>query len=125
MGRPSDSDEPLDGDDRPIVAAIRERMQPSPLIPDGPPLEPREASRYRLLLADGVEEAYAAIYFKQPEPALIVVYAARFAAAKRPFYSPGTASNHRIEIGPIDALVSGDGGQCSQAVEAYLKSLAN
>jgi hypothetical protein len=117
---------PWTGADRPIVAAIRERMHEGQLlVPDGPPLDRRAASRDRLLLADGVEEAYAAIYVKQPQPALIVVYAARFAATKRPFYPPGTASNHRIEIGPIDALVSGDGGQCSHAVEAYLKSLAN
>lgn len=97
-----------------------------PLLgPDGPPLDQRAASRYRLLLAEGVEEAYAAIYVMQSDPTLVVVYASRSAATKRPVFPRSTASNHRLEIGPIDALVSGDGGPCSQAVEAYLKSLTN
>ena len=116
---------PWTGGDRQVVASIRERMAGPTLVPDGPPPTAREISGYRLRLADGVEEAYAAIYLMQSEPTLIVVYASRFADTKRPFYPPSTASNHRFEIGPIDAVVSGDGGQCSQAVEAYLKSLAN
>jgi hypothetical protein len=116
---------PWTGTDRPIIASIRERMDGPPVQPDGPPLDRRAASSYRLLLADGVEEAYAAIYLMQSDPTLIVVYASRFAATRRPFYHSRAASNHRFEIGSIDAVVSGDGGQCSLAVEAYLKSLAS
>jgi len=116
---------PWTGADRPTVAEIRERMQWSRLpMPDGPPLDRKAAARDRLLLADGVEEAYAAIYSMSPDGSPIVVYALRFTATTRPFYPPGTASNHRIETGTIDAFVSGDGGQCARAVEAYLKSLA-
>lgn len=116
---------PWTGADSRVVASIRERVDGPTLVPDGPPPTAREISRSRLLLADGVEEAYAGIYLMQSEPKLIVVYGLRFAVTKRPFYPPSTASNHRFAIGPIDVLVSGDGGQCSQAVEAYLKSLAN
>ena len=114
---------PWSGTDRMVVASIRERMDGPTLVPDGPPPTAREVSRYRLQLADGVEEAYAAIYLMQSEPKLIVVYGLRFAAAGRPFYPPRKASSHRFEIGPLDVVVSGDGGQCSQAVEAYLKAL--
>jgi hypothetical protein len=116
---------PWIGTDRLIIASIRERMDGPPLVPDGPPLDRRAASSYRLLLADGVEEAYAAIYLMQSDQKLIVVYALRFTATKRPLYPSRAAFNHRFEIGSIDAVVSGDGGQCSLAVEAYLKSLAS
>jgi hypothetical protein len=78
---------------------------------------------FLLALADGVEEGYAAIYTEAGSNVLIVVYGLRFAAGEKPFYPPSTAPNHRYEIGPLDAVVSGDGGPCSQAVEAYLKSL--
>jgi hypothetical protein len=120
---------PWTGTDRRIVASIRERMAAPILAPDGPPLTARELSSYRLRLADGVEEAYAAIYL-QSEPELIVVYASRFAGPERPDDRPSDtrASRNprviRMTIGPIVAVVQGDGGQCFQAVEAYLKTLA-
>jgi hypothetical protein len=110
---------PWSGTDRIAIASIRERMDGPPSVPDGPPPAAREISRYRSQLANGVEEGYAAIYTPS-----VVVYALRFAATERPFYPPRTASNHRFEIGPFYTVVSGDGGQCSQAVEAYLKSLS-
>jgi hypothetical protein len=112
---------PWTGTDRKIIATLRQGMGDAPLVTDSP-LTTREARSSFISLADGVEEGYAAIY-AQSEPRQIVVYALRFAATERPFYPPGTPSNHRFEIGPFDAVVSGAGGQCSQAVEAYLKSL--
>jgi hypothetical protein len=115
---------PWTGTDRSIIASIRERMDGPPQEPDGPPLDRRAAARYRLGLADGVEEAYAAIYVTQSEPTLVVLYASRYAATERTFHPSRTVPNHRFQIGPIEAVVSGDGGQCSQAVVAYLKSLA-
>jgi hypothetical protein len=116
---------PWTGTARRVIASIREHMDGPSLVPDGPPPTARELSRYRLLLADGVEEAYAAIY-TQSDTNPIVVSALRFAVTERPFSPPHDeqASNHRVEIGPFDAVVSGDNGQCSQAVEAYLESLA-
>ncbi len=101
------------------IAYIRGRLAASPLPPDGPHLSPE-------LLAEGVEEASVAVYSNQSDLTKpIAVYALRFAATARPFYPPGTASNHRFEIGPINGIVSGDDGRCSRAVEAYLKSLGN
>jgi hypothetical protein len=116
--------------DRRIVASIRERIDGPVLAPDGPPLSPREFSRYRSKLADGVDEAYAAIYL-QSEQDLTVVYSLRFASTERPadrWSDTRTSTNPRlvrIAIGPIVTVVSGDGGPCFQAVGAHLRSLAN
>ena len=99
------------------------------MLPDGPPLTAREFSRYRLQLADGVKEAYAAIY-KQSEPEPILVYALRFPGTERPVDRSGDtqpSKNPRViqvALGPIMTVVHGDGGQCFQAVGAYLQSLA-
>jgi hypothetical protein len=54
---------PWVGSDRAIVAAIIESMDRPTLVPDAP-LTPRDAARFRLQLADGVDEAYAAVYGK-------------------------------------------------------------
>jgi hypothetical protein len=121
---------PWTGTDRRIVASISERVHGPIMAPDGPPLTARELARFRSQLADGVEEAYAASY-TQGESQVAVVYAARFSSTERPDdrQSGRRASTDprvvRVEIGPIIALVSGDGGQCFQAVGAYLKSLSN
>jgi hypothetical protein len=56
------SSNPWIGTDRAIVASIVERAVDPPRIPDGPPPTPRESARFRLRLADDVEEAYAAVY---------------------------------------------------------------
>ena len=65
-----------------------------------------------------------ATYMMKSDANLIVVLAVRFAASKKPFYPLSSrAPNHRVEIGQLHAVVSGDGGQCSQAIETYLKSL--
>ena len=53
---------PWRGTDRIAVAAIRERMDPPQMVPDGPPLHPRDLAAFRRNLADGAEQAYAAIY---------------------------------------------------------------
>jgi hypothetical protein len=53
---------PWRGSDRIVVAAIRERIDPPQMVPDGPPLHPRDLAAFRRNLADGVEQAYAAIY---------------------------------------------------------------
>ena len=119
---------PWTGTDALVIARIRERMDPPLLLPDAPPLSAGERARYRLHFADGVEEAYAAIY-TQSEPELIVVYASRLAGTEWPVgltdqRAPRNPRAIRVAIGPLDALVSGDGGVCFQVVGAYLKSLA-
>jgi hypothetical protein len=112
-----------------LVASIRERMEPT-VTPDGPPPSRSEAASFRLHFADGVEEAYAAIY-EQSETELIVVYASRFASSEKAVESrsySGWSNNPtviRVAMGPIVAMVQGDVGPCFNAVGAHLRSLAN
>jgi hypothetical protein len=119
---------PWVGTDRPIVASIRERVDVPPPVPDGPPLAPADAARFHLRLADGVEEAYAAVY-DQSEARGIVVYGLRFASATsrdellRDRRIRETPRVMRIAIGPVLAVVHGDGGPCAQAIGTYLQSL--
>jgi hypothetical protein len=129
-GLPIDTN-PWIGTDRHVIATIRERMDGPVLAPDGPPLSARQLSEYRLQLADGVEEAYAAVY-RQSEPGseLAIVYGSKFSSAERAVErsSVKRATENprvvRLPIGAIVVVLHGDGGQCFQAIGAYLKSLA-
>ena len=120
---------PWVGTDRPIVASIRERVDVPPPVPDGPPQTPADAARFHLQLADGVEEAYAAVY-DQSAAQGIVVYGLRFASAtssdqllrdRRIRENPRVL---RVAFGSILAVVHGDGESCARAIGAYLASLA-
>jgi hypothetical protein len=121
---------PWAGSDASLMASLREHLDP-PLLPDGPPLSRGESARYRLRLADDIEEAYAAIYLQSESSPLVVVYGLRFASAEMAleFWGHARASRNPravgIAIGPIVAVIEGDGGQCFQAVGAYVKSLTN
>jgi hypothetical protein len=119
--------------DVPLIASIRERVEGPVLVPDRPPPSAREAARFRLHLAEGVEEAYAAVYSQDeagdaaPRDA-VVVYGLRYVDATHMPRSARetTAKNPRIAhvvIGPVLAVVHGDGGPCFQAVAAHLNSL--
>jgi hypothetical protein len=55
------STNPWIGADLPVIATIRESMGPMPLVPDAP-LTARDHTAYRLALAKGVTEGYAALY---------------------------------------------------------------
>jgi len=118
---------PWVGTDRPIVASVRERIDVPPPVPDGPPLTPADAARFHLQLADGVEEAYAAVYDESAAQA--IVYGLRFTSAtssdqllrdRRIRENPRVL---RVAFGPILAVVHGNGGSCAQAIGAYLQSL--
>jgi hypothetical protein len=121
---------PWAGTDAPIMASLREHLDP-PLLPDGPPLTTRESTRYRLHLADDIEEAYAAIYLQSESSPLVIVYGLKFTSTEKAFKFWNDARVSRnprvigIAVGPIVAVVEGDGGQCFRAVGAYVKSLAN
>src|SRR5262245_14329073 len=65
---------PWTGTDPSLIAEIRERVEGSPSLPDGPPMSPREAARFRLGLANGIEEAYAAVYQDAELKQLVPVY---------------------------------------------------
>jgi hypothetical protein len=118
---------PWAGNDRRLIADIRERMdEPSPL-PDGPPLTAGELARFRLKLADGIDEGYAGIYREGTPPELVTVYALQIggsqsvdAVGKRRI-QPDTKSI-RLVIGRIVAVISGRGA-CFEPIADYVKSL--
>jgi hypothetical protein len=124
---------PWVGTDALLIAAVRERMGPPPLMPDGPPLVGRERAAYRLRLADGIDEAYAAIYATSPSARnanIVVVYAVRYAdpASAHIQLTPREAANPRIAgftIGAIDVVIHGDGGPCFHSVKAHVKAIAD
>jgi hypothetical protein len=101
------------------------------LVPDGPPLTRKQLSQYRLQLAEGVEEAYAAVYQQDPGQELVIVYGSKLSDARAPVErsSLGRASENprivRLTIGSVVVVLHGDGGACFQAIGAYLKSLAH
>ena len=112
-----------------LIAEGRERLGGMPLIPDVQGLSARDAARFRLRLAEGIDEAYAAIYRDTAAPALIVVYGLRFPNARDAdeFWSgaraakiPGVAA---VVSGAIVAAVAGPSGACRDAVTAHLTSL--
>jgi hypothetical protein len=116
---------PWIGTDREQIISIREGMTARPRnIPDGPPIDAGAMSRYRAQLANGVEEAYGAVYTESEN--FVIVRAIRFAPGA-PHSAPELSENQkmmRVDIGPIVAIVTGS-GDCFQAVGAHLKSLAN
>jgi hypothetical protein len=114
------------------MASIRQHVDGPAAVPDGPPLDAKALSRYLGQLADRVEEAYGAVYM-QSATDLITARALRFGPTEKA--AAGLSSDNtralrnptmiRVAIGPIVAIVSGDGGPCFQVIGAYLKSLVN
>jgi hypothetical protein len=120
---------PWVGDDRPILASIRQRIGPSPRVPDGPPESPRQLAQFRLAWTRDIEEGYAAVY-KQAAPELVIVYGLRFstaAAVEQVLWDTRAQTSPRVirvAIGQIFAVIHGDAGPCAQAIGAYFTSLA-
>jgi hypothetical protein len=119
---------PWIGTDRQQVISIREFIDPpTRALPDGPPPDARALARYREQFANGVEEAYGAVYM-QADADVVTVRGIRFAPGKQTSaLGTGVSRNAeriRVEIGSIVAVVTGNGA-CFQTVGAYLKSLAN
>jgi hypothetical protein len=112
---------PWHGDDRSVVAAIRERVAASPPLPDGPPLSRAELTQFRLQLAEDVEEAYAAMYADAGTDRA-VVYAVKFKRTPVPGPPHGARESVRIIRGETVVVVSGP-GPCSDAVATYLREL--
>ena len=120
---------PWIGEDRPILASIRQRVGPSPRVPDGPPESARQLAQFRLAWTRDIEEGYAAVY-KQDAPELVIVYGLRFSGMAgveellRDTRAQTSPRVIRVAIGPIFAVVHGDAGPCAQAIGAYFTSLA-
>jgi hypothetical protein len=122
------STNPWVGTDRQTIASIRERVEGPVVVPDGPPPPAPELSRYRLSLADGVNEAYAAIYTQAGSTLPVIVYGFRFSSGRQPFSFSDTIGSDvsnavRMQIGPITTVIDVNDDACSHAVEGYLKSL--
>lgn len=123
---------PWSGSDRRLTASIRQRVDGPLTIADGPPLDASALSRYLGQLADGIEEAYGAVYM-QSATDLITVRAVRFAPNERaatgfPSDTTPVSANPpllRVAIGPIVAIVNGSDGPCFRVVSTHLKSLVN
>jgi hypothetical protein len=113
---------PWTGTERQIVAAIHERIQGPQPGPDAPPLSRGERARFRLAFADGIEEAYAAVYTFEARS--IVIYGVRSANNAKTARLPARSRLSGIRIGPIVAYLDGDGSLCSQAAAAHLSELA-
>ena len=119
---------PWIGDERRLLASIRQLVEGPVKIPDGPPLDSRELSRFEGQLADGVEEGYGAVYLDS-DGGMVIVRAVKLAPLEKPFAGSllpplkESSSAIRIAIGQIVGIVTGE-GECFQAVAAHLKSLA-
>lgn len=118
---------PWVGTDPFTVALIRGHLEPLPVVTD-PPRTRREAANFLLQNAEGVEEAYAAVYAEEGATDLIVVLATRMAeraseAARARNRPPRNRAPARVEIGTIEAVFLGHGA-CFDAVAVYVQSLA-
>ena len=127
---PPFSANPWLGTDRRPVATIRQILEGPPRVPDGPPLDQRQAARYFLRFADGIVDAYRATY-QWSDESDVDVYAVRFEGEDlvrelpRERASSRGGVTSRVVIGPAVALVSARGGvnRCFEAVRAYIQSL--
>jgi hypothetical protein len=110
------------------MATIRRAVDGTPIQPDGPALDRKEAIQFHLRWADGVAEAYRATYVWS-DGSEVDVSAVRFeeeTLARTPVAPTSvdrTAS--RIVIGPSVALVSAGGrtNSCFEAIRDYVQSL--
>jgi hypothetical protein len=120
---------PWVGSDRTIVASIRERLGEVPPEPDGPPLLGAQAAASRLKMADGIREAYVAIYQHRESGGLTVVYGLDFEqAGDAPALWQAIAPRHPETIGTtaahVVAVVSGQRDECAEAVAAHLRTIS-
>jgi hypothetical protein len=118
---------PWIGSDQLTLATIVERINGAPAVPDGPPLSPKDANRYLLKLADGVEEGYAAVYTVKDSD-VVIVFALRFdvpppLASRTRAARAGTIV--RIEQEGLVVTADGPPGACASAIEQHLRSVLN
>ena len=121
---------PWSGTDRKLVTEIRQVIDGSPRLPDGPPLDRADAAAFLLKLADNVLEAYRAAYVSA-DGSTVDVWALRFdddslANSER---LPGTMSpprgfRSRVARGATVVLVTApSSNECVLAVDGYIRSL--
>jgi hypothetical protein len=95
-------------------------------VPDGPPLDRRQAAQYFARWMDGIVEAYRAAY--SSSGGTVEVFAVRFenerlAGATKPPASRGQARSH-VVMGPDLVVVSAQSANdCFDAVRSHIESL--
>jgi len=118
---------PWTGTDRRVIATIRERIGGPVLTPDGPPLSRREVARYRLQLADGIEEGYAAIYHRPGADGLTALYALRFSSEEKAIEASAPRKSRPgldpVRVGSVMIVVTG-AGPCFDGVSRHVRSVA-
>jgi hypothetical protein len=123
---PRVSQNPWTGIDPLVIATIREYMGDVPRVPDAP-LSRREAAMFRLRLATGVGEAYAARYHSTSAE-FVTVYAVTFdnAASLRATQDPHPElpRGSRFTAGRSTTVVGGKGSPCYEAVAGHVRSIA-
>jgi hypothetical protein len=128
---PSFPTNPYIGRERQAMAAIRRMVDGTPVQPDGPAFDRRQAAEYQLRWAEGVAEAYRATYLWS-DGSEVDVSAVRFedeklAGATPPqgvlFSVAGTTS--RIVMGPNVVMVSARSGtnSCFETIRDHIQSL--
>ncbi len=116
-----------------VLAQIREHMYgPLRPVPDGPPLNRREANAFVRHSVDHVSEGYAAFYQGSGEEGL-AVYALTFAdsdSLNDPSVTPSAtqpANKNRMvswmTLAHTRVLIVGDAGQCADVIQAHVRSL--
>jgi hypothetical protein len=97
-------------------------------MPDGPPLEARDAAALELKLADDVREAYHAAY-ASADRSQTEVFAVTFSDATlaKPeslsaTMNPPPGLRSRVVRGPTVIVVSGGRRECFRAVDEYIRS---
>jgi len=122
---------PWTGQEARNVAAIRELVDGTPRLPDGPPLSRRQTSAYLADWYEEVEEAYLAKYAAPVVEAPVYVAAIRFKdpSLARPTKPQGTmrsvtGAESRVVRGSTVVQVSSLAvTTCFEAVRDYVKSL--
>jgi hypothetical protein len=118
---------PWVGADASVIAEVRGRLDP-PRMPDGPPLGARDAARFHLQLADGIEQGYVAIYGERDASVLITVYGFEFrtpeAAARFAGHVRAATDSNSVVSGRIAAFAFGPATGCSKAIGAFVGGLS-
>lgn len=121
---------PWQGTDRPQLLGLRQRMYPTPRVPDGIPLNRAEAARFEERLLADIVEGYRGAYRSGAET--VEVLALRFTNAERaadnepPIGSFPTAHVTRRVMGPIVVLARSTAKEtsaCARAVHEHIRTL--
>lgn len=123
---------PWSGTDRKLVTEVRQAIDGTPRLPDGPPLEPRDAAVFLLKWADDVVDAYRAVYASSGGSE-VGVWAVRFNDDNlaKPEPPPGTIHptrsrgfRSRLVLGATVVLVTAPASnECVRAIDGYIRSL--